>query len=271
MMKQIGRNPAVLNAIKRSGIDACVAVDMNDARPIHATGLKVGHLGHLVQVPHHETQAGLKFKPDYWTVFSKEKAEAISKASRGNHEQKILARIHSEGDVFYKGHEGGFNATSILGVKEMIDRMENIKFSGITTFPAQLFNLEKMAIESTPNMSTLCKTAEVLRKAGMKDLEINAPGTTSSMIFEQLASHGITQVEPGNSLAGTVPIAAFRDIAEAPAMVYVSEVSHIHNGKPYCYGGGMYIDPVFEEYDVKAFVGSTFEQALKQKNIVRHS
>ncbi len=54
-----------------------------------------------------------------------------------------------------------------------------------------------MAIESTPNMSTLCKTAEVLRKAGMKDLEINAPGTTSSMIFEQLASHGITQVEPG--------------------------------------------------------------------------
>ncbi|RPJ58732.1 MAG: YhfX family PLP-dependent enzyme, partial [Dehalococcoidia bacterium] len=50
MTKQIGRNPAALRVLKANGIDSCVAVDVACARPVHAAGLKVGHIGHLVQV-----------------------------------------------------------------------------------------------------------------------------------------------------------------------------------------------------------------------------
>lgn len=74
MTKQIGRNPAAIEAMIMAGIDAGVCVDMNDARPVHHAGMKIGHLGHLVQVPAWETEAALKMHPMYWTVYNFEKA-----------------------------------------------------------------------------------------------------------------------------------------------------------------------------------------------------
>lgn len=256
MTKQIGRNPIALKAIKKAGIEACVTVDMNDARPVYDTGLKVGHLGHLVQVPHHETNAGLSFEPMYWTVFSYEKAMAISKAHQGSKPQKILARIYDEEDTYYKGHEGGFMAKDIVAVREKINQMPGLEFAGITSFPTQLFDEASKKVLSTPNLSTLIEAGKKLKEAGMENIEINAPGTTSSNLFKGLKENGVTQVEPGNSITGTVPSNAFEDLKEIPAMVYVSEVSHQYKDKAYCYGGGMYIDPVFSDYDVQALVGT---------------
>ena len=40
-------------------------------------------------------------------------------------------------------------------------------------------------------------------------------------------------------------------------MLYLSEVSHRHGDAAYCFGGGLYIDPVFPKYQVKALVGAT--------------
>lgn len=265
MTKQIGRNPVVLKAISEVGLDSCVAVDMADARAVHASGLKVGHLGHLVQVPRAEAKAGLNMSPEFWTVYNYEKAQEISDANVGGRSQKVLARIFAEGDRFYKGHEGGFSAKDILKVKDYISALKGLQFSGITSFPALLYNHELKNVVPTHNLKTLEETAAILAKAGMKDIEINAPGTTSSIVFRKLANAGATQVEPGHGLTGTTPLHAVRDLAERPAMIYVSEVSHIHDGKPYCFGGGMYIDPVFPEYPVKAFVGSSPEDAMKQK------
>lgn len=263
MAKQFGRNPVVLKAIQRAGIEGCVAVDMNCARPVAASGLKVSHLGHLVQVPRFETRAALNMHPEYWTVFSEEKAQAISDALEPGETQRVLARIVAQGDTFYRGHEGGFDAEGILAVKARLEEMKGLEFAGITTFPAQLFDEESRTVSHTPNFKTLLRTAELLKKAGMNSVEVNAPGTTSSCLFKELAEAGVTQVEPGHGLTGTVPLNAFMDLAEVPAMIYLSEVSHTHGGKPYCYGGGMYIDPLFKPYEVKAFVGSTPDTALK--------
>lgn len=265
MTKQIGRNPIALKAISEAGIDSCVTVDMADARAVHASGLKVGHLGHLVQVPKAETKAGINMRPEFWTVYNYEKAQEISDAKADNRDQRILARIFAEGDRFYKGHEGGFPAGDILEVRRHIEALEGLNFSGITSFPALLYDNELKDVIPTHNLKTLEKTAAVLAGAGMKDIEVNAPGTTSSAIFEKLANAGATQVEPGHGLTGTTPLHAVRELPERPAMVYVSEVSHIYGGKPFCFGGGMYIDPVFPEYPVKAFVGATPEAALRQK------
>ncbi|MBA4170521.1 MAG: YhfX family PLP-dependent enzyme, partial [Chloroflexi bacterium] len=102
MAKQFGRVRPALDAVVRGGADGFVAVDMACVRPIARAGHRVGHLGHLVQIPRAEANEAASVRPDYWTVFSDEKAHQASHAS--GHlgvDQKLLARIHAVGDTFY--------------------------------------------------------------------------------------------------------------------------------------------------------------------------
>ncbi|MBL0373315.1 alanine racemase [Rhizobium sp. KVB221] len=256
MTKQVGRASSFSHAVIRGGIDRSVAVDMACARATHRAGLKVGHLGHLQQVARHEANAAAAaFKPDYWTVFNDVKAdEAAAGAKAAGYVQNLLARIKAEGDTFYRGHEGGFDAADIAEVADAFDRLDGGRFAGITTFPALLFDHQTRKVVPTHNLATLTKAAEALAKAGRRDIEVNAPGTTSSVLLEALANAGATQCEPGNGLHGTTALHAVEDLPELPAVCYLTEVSHLSGGKAYCFGGGFYIDPIFPDYDVKAIV-----------------
>lgn len=256
MTKQMGRNGDFCRAVKAGGIDKAVAVDMECARACARAGLGIGHLGHLVQVPRHEAGAGGALAPDFWTVFNREKAgEAAKAAKAGGRSQALLARIHAEGDRFYNGHEGGFRAEDIVSVADEMDRLDGGQFAGVTTFPALLFEDRAGTIAPTPNFATLARSVEALHKAGRHDIEVNAPGTTSSLTIRMLADHGATQCEPGHGLTGTTPLHAICELPETPAVCYVTEVSHLHASRAYCFGGGLYIDPVFPDYDVKALFG----------------
>ena len=262
MTKQVGRHSGFCEAVMRGGIDRCVAVDIACAVACHSAGLKVGHLGHLVQIPRSEAEfAGGYLKPDYWTVFSDDKTnEAARAAHKAGRNQAILARIQTTEDTFYRGHEGGFEAEDIIVVADTIDACEGAHFAGVTTFPALLFDPETQKVKPTPNLATLTRATEALAKAGRSDIEVNAPGTTSSAVLPALAEAGATQCEPGNGLHGTTPLHAVEDLPEQPAVLYLSEVSHNHTDRAYCFGGGLYIDPVFPEYDVRAIVGTDPEQ-----------
>ncbi|PHS04630.1 MAG: amino-acid racemase [Blastopirellula sp.] len=272
MTKQVGRNSGFCKAVMRGGISRSVAVDMSCAVACDRAGLKTGHLGHLVQVPKQEAaMAASHIKPDYWTVFSAEKAQEAAMASnRAGRTQKILARIQTVGDIFYRGHEGGFPAEDIVRVADEIDALDGAEFAGITTFPALLFDNDTGKVKPTPNLHTLSLASDALASTGRKDIEINAPGTTSSLVLQALAEAGATQCEPGNGLHGTTPLHAIEDLAERPAVLYLSEVSHQHGDRAYCFGGGLYIDPVFPDYDVKAIVSAeptTAETALANVEI----
>ena len=258
MTKQVGRNSGFCRALARGGIDRAVAVDMACAQALRAAGMRVGHLGHLVQVPRFEADAAARdIAPDYWTVFSGAKAsEAARAALRAGRTQKLLTRIHAPADTFYRGHEGGFDATGVAAVAAELDALDGARFAGITTFPALLFDHETGTVAPTPNLATLSYAREVLEKAGRSDIEVNAPGTTSSVVLEMLAEAGATQCEPGNGLHGTTPLHAIRDLPEVPAMLYVTEVSHLHGGCAYAFGGGLYVDPVFPDYQVRAIVAT---------------
>ena len=265
MTKQAGRNPAFCAAVRAGGIDAAVAVDMADARAVRAGGLRLGHLGHLVQVPRHEAAEAAGLEPDFWTVFSRVKADetAAAAAARGR-VQDVLLRIHADGDTFYTGHQGGFPAEEVLDAARYVDKLDGARFAGITTFPALLFSEEDGAVVPTHNLATLQRAAAQLREAG-RNPEINAPGTTSSVMLGRLAEAGATQVEPGHALTGSTPLHAVRgDLPEIPAAAYLSEVSHLHGGRAYCFGGGLYIDPVFADYQVRALVvpGGDLERAF---------
>ncbi len=193
--------------------------------------------------------------PDYWTVFNETKAaEAAAAGGRADRPQGLLARLFAEGDRFYNGHEGGFPAHAVPAVADALDRLPGGRFAGITTFPALLFETEAGEVRTTPNLATLARAVEALRRAGRSDIEVNAPGTTSSAVLQALADHGATQCEPGHGLTGTTPLHAVRDLPEIPAAIYVSEISHLHAGRAYCFGGGLYIDPVFPPYQLRAVV-----------------
>ena len=262
MTKQMGRNGDFCRAVKAGGIDRAVAVDMECARACVRAGLGIGHLGHLVQVPRHEADAAQRKTPDYWTVFNLQKAEeAASAASRLGRRQDLLARIHAPGDRFYNGHEGGFPADAIVSTADSLDRLDGGRFAGITTFPALLFDGDGGAVLPTHNLGTLARSVTALRRAGRHGIEVNAPGTTSSATLQVLADHGATQCEPGHGLTGTTPLHAVRELPEDPAVCYVSEVSHLHAGRAYCFGGGLYVDPVFPDYDMRVIVGHEPEAA----------
>jgi predicted amino acid racemase len=254
-----------MDVLARQGLDSYVAVDMGCAIPIHKAGYKVGHIGHLVQIPVSETEAAASFKPDYWTVFNQEKARAAADyAVKNNRKQALLARLFAPGDIFYMGHEGGFRAEDVLKVAEAFDALPGAFFAGMTTFPALLFDGKDNTVKPTPNLKTLENALSLLRSKGRTDIEVNAPGTTSKVMMETLANAGATQVEPGHGLTGTTPLHAVRDLPEEPAVLYLSEISHVHNGHPYCFGGGLYVDPVFPEYDMKVLTGKNGDEAFKE-------
>ena len=257
MTKQLGRAPGALAAMARGGVDGFVAVDMACARPIVRDGHGLGHLGHLVQVPWAETAEAAGLEPDYWTVFSENKAaQAAAAAHRLGRSQRMLVRVFSDGDQFYPGHEGGVALEDLPAVIDLIAGTQGAEFAGLTTFPALLFDPATGGARLTPNVETLARAAEIAHRhpACPERLEINSPGTTSTEVLAMLASSGATQVEPGHGLTGTTPLHAVQDLPERPAVLYLSEVAHIHQGVPLCFGGGLYVDPVFGDYEVRTVV-----------------
>lgn len=258
MTKQVGRNPDLSRALIAGGIPASVNVDMECARATHRAGMRIGHLGHLVQIPRAEAASAAAMHPDYWTVFSDDKAAEAAQASAAiGRDQALLARIYADGDEFYSGHEGGYPAEDIVAIAERFDALPGAHFAGITTFPALLFDPKTRAVRTTRNLETLQLAASRLRDAGRTDIQINGPGTTSTAALAALADAGVTQVEPGHALTGTTPWHATEDLPEVPAVCYVSEISHTYGGRAYCFGGGMYVDPVIPPYQVRAIVGTS--------------
>ncbi len=257
MTKQVGRAPGALATMTAGGVDGFVAVDMACARPIAHHGHNLGHLGHLVQVPRAEAGEAAGLEPDYWTVFSENKAAEAAAAARGlRRSQRLLVRVFDDGDEFYAGHEGGVALDDLPAVIDCIAGLPGAEFAGLTTFPALLFDSASGGVRITPNTGTLARAAAIARghPACPQTVEINAPGTTSTEVLAVLAEAGATQVEPGHGLTGTTPLHAVQELPELPAVLYLSEVAHIHQGVPLCFGGGLYVDPVFGDYQVRAVV-----------------
>jgi predicted amino acid racemase len=239
MTKQIGRNPLVSKAIVEAGIEKAVAVDPWEALSLHRQGIKIGHVGHLVQIPKHMIRTILEVNPAYVTVFSYENAKNISDTALDlGKKQKLFLRIAETGDFLYDGQTGGF---TLKQLHEDIDKLMNlsgVEIAGLTSFPCLLIadNLAK----TTPNVLSMQKAKAFLEEKGLKNLEMNMPSATSTATMKLLHESGATQGEPGHALTGTTPLHASGDFSEKPAMVYVSEVSHLYENKAYVFGGGFY-------------------------------
>lgn len=241
MSKQYGRNPVVAQTVAANGIDRVVAVDFEEARILHHYGLKIGHLGHLVQVPFSEIGRALDMEPTFITVFGLDQAERIAKVARAHGvEQKLLIRVFQHGDTYYPAQRGGVPLVDLLDVAKKIESLEGVRVAGVTSFPCVLFNEEKKLFELTSNLRTISDAAANLRSNGISAHVVNAPSACSSATFGMKAAAGATHVEPGSALTGHTPLHAQSDQLEIPAMIYLSEVTHKLDEVVYSLGGGFY-------------------------------
>jgi len=81
MGKQIGRNPLICKALVDMGFEGAVAVDYKDAKIHIENGIKLGHVGHLVQIPKNDVELIVSARPQTISIYSIEKAKEISKAA----------------------------------------------------------------------------------------------------------------------------------------------------------------------------------------------
>ena len=242
MTKQFGRNPFIAAKLMELGYDGAVAVDYREAEILYQNGIKLGHLGHLVQLPSNTIKVMLGRKPEVITVYSINKAMEISKAAvEMNINQKIMLRIIDTGDTIFPGQQGGFYIKDIIHVVEEIMCLPNIELYGLTSFPCFLVDNVTGNINETNNLWTIMKAKDILwDKFGIKIKQINTPSVTCTSIINKIAELGGTHGEPGHGLLGTTPLHALKDQVEIPAIVYVSEISHNLDDAAYCYGGGYY-------------------------------
>ncbi|HMM22535.1 MAG TPA: YhfX family PLP-dependent enzyme [Selenomonadales bacterium] len=263
MTKQLGRNPLVARALMDVGYQAAVAVDYKEADRLWGSGIPLGNVGHLVQIPSAQVAAMVRRRPRVITVYSVEKAGEISAAAvQADLVQNLMLRVIGEGDVLYPGQYGGFALAELAAKAQAIAALPNLRITGLTSFPCFLFDEEAGRLAATHNVRTLGLAKKILAGAGIAVTEVNMPSATCVATIPDIARHGGTHGEPGHGLLGTTPLHAATDQPEAPAVVYVSEISHQLEGRSYCYGGGYYR----RSHMVFAAVGNT-PDALRQVDV----
>jgi predicted amino acid racemase len=234
--KQIGHNPPILDAIQRGGLLKGTAVDVVEAYTMASNGVTLGNVGHLTQIPTHDIEPILALGPEVVTVFSYEKAQQIAAA---NHDVDLLLRVQRPDDFFYPGQVGGIELDSVVDIARRINALPHLRVVGVTSYPC--LENDGNQLKPLPNLETVLKARDLLeRELGYTLRCVNTPGATSVSALSLLSRYGVTHAEPGHALTGTTPLHASGDEPETPAMVYVSEVSHIQGDTAYIYGGGFY-------------------------------
>ena len=104
MLKQLGRNPLLAKELISMGFDGVVCVDFRDAEICLRNNIKIGHSGHLTQLPTQSLKRVLLSNPEIITIYSREKAKEISDycISLGRR-QSIMLRTLGEHDFLYPG------------------------------------------------------------------------------------------------------------------------------------------------------------------------
>ena len=146
--------------------------------------------------PASRSRGGGASQPEYWTVFNLEKANEAGAASlKRGREQALLARIRAPGDTFYAATKAASLPPAICAVAEALDGLPGGTFRRHHDLPRVAVR-PATRVTPTPNLETLRAPLRRLAKRRPRDIEINAPGTTSTVMLRALAAAGATQVEP---------------------------------------------------------------------------
>lgn len=259
MLKQIGRNPEIAKGLMEIGFDGVVAVDFKETLVMMKNDIKLGNIGHLVQVPKAALKEVVKAQPEVMTVYSFEKILEINEIAKElNLVQPLLIRVNDTDSALYSGQVGGFMISELKDLLAKIEKLDHVKVGGLTVFPALLFDGKSNQIVPTDNYKVLKRAMAITDELGYKDLVINVPSATCTASIPLIHELGGNNGEPGHGLTGTTPLHKVTNQKERVGYVYVSEVSHNYLDKSYCYGGGHYRRGHMEY----ALVGTCLEDAV---------
>lgn len=244
MSKQIARNPIISQRVLDTGFKGVVAVEIQDVRILNKYGVKISHIGHLVNIPTSDVEFALSTRPEVVTVFNVERAKQVANtASKRGFTQKLLVRPIGANDLVLPYMEGGFREDEIVPAVREMNRLKGVKVVGLTTFPSMLFDLVKCEPFLTPNVETVRRAKAKLEENGVQISQMNLPSNNHSTTMKMIAAAGATHVEPGQGVTGFSQSQIFANPPEIPAFVYVTEVSHFVGDWTYIFGGGFaYID-----------------------------
>lgn len=260
MLKQIGRNPYLARKLVEIGYPGAVVVDFREANLMMKHKIPIVNVGHLVQPNKRNLQKIVDYNCEYITCYSVEKIRDVNDCARTSGKiQKLLLRILDDNDIVYHGQAAGFSLNELERLVEEVKLLENVKISGVTSFPCYLYDVNTKSIQPTNNLKTIFKAKEILEAFGVEIENINAPSTTSITMIRQLAEAGATSGEPGHGLSGTTPMHASHDLVEKPCVVYLSEISHNFKDKSYAFGGGYYR----RSHVSHALVGKSIKESRK--------
>ena len=268
MTKQWNCNPAIGRTLAGEGLNSFVAVDVQCTIEIRRQELQLGHVGHLVQIPRHQIEQVLRMAPEVWTVYGYDNAVLVSRAcERLGVQQDLLLKVVGPDDFVYPGQEGGVPLDRVVEVARRIGDLQGVRIVGTTGFPCVLYDPEKGSPQALPNLTSVTEAARMLEhEAGVEIRQVNCPGTSSCASMEIVKRQGGTQVEPGNSLWGMAPQQLFGGDPGTAAVVFVTEVSHIEEGRGFVFARGFAPDVVIGAMAVReAFVGGTPDSTLTNR------
>ncbi len=261
MTKQDGHNPYVGAIALEQGFDGIVAVEAIQAHVVHRYGQRLGHVGHLSNIPRGQVEQVLSYSPDAVTVHTVAAARHLSDAARAiGRVQDVYVRVNRLDDAHYAGMVGGWTIDECVEAIRPILALPGVRLAGLTTHPVIAYS-DSPAAEAVPvdGFFTMLHAKELLEAAyGISGLRVNCAANCNTRTFSTLASHGATDMEPGGAIAGST---FFPDLLEVPAQVYVSEVMHEWDGQVYTLGGGLSF--IFSPDDRKplCMVGASVDEA----------
>lgn len=241
MTKQFGRVPYLAKKLVEIGFAGIVTVDFKEALVMMNNGIKIGNIGHLVQIPSSLIDKVVRYSPEIVTVYSLDKIKKIDEAAKKYGKvQDVMLRVLERDSKIYSGQSGGFYLDQIEELAKEVLKLKNVRINGLTSFPCFLYNCNKNIIEGTKNIESIKKAEKILKELGISVQQLNMPSATSLQNIENIKTYGGTHGEPGHALTGTTPFNSMNLEGEIPGIIYVSEVSHNLGEKSYCYGGGHY-------------------------------
>lgn len=241
MTKQIGRNPAVCKMLMELGYGGAVVVDFREAQVMMENNIPIAHAGHLVQIPDGFLPRLLEYGVGLMTAYSIEKVELIdSICARLGKVQEIALKFYRDGDLIYPAQESGFPLEELDEVVDRLSKLKHIRLTTVTAFPCFLHDENTSKTSPVPNLETLKLAAKRMGALLGYEMKRNLPSCTQTGLIAAIASEGGSSGEPGSAFTGMTPNNCDGSAAEAPAILYLSEISHRFGGHAYCYGGGHY-------------------------------
>jgi predicted amino acid racemase len=239
--KQFGRNPLVCDTLEATGFDVALAIDVEEAIALNDQGRKVGHVGHLGQPATADIPWALaELEPEVITVYSLELAAVLAKhAAAAGRTQDVLLKVLGRGDIHSDLIGGGTPEEALVETARSIEALGSLRVVGVTTYPVLRWDVRENRFAPTPNLLTLLRARDALVDAGFEVTQVNAGGNACVETMSELASRGVTHVEPGQAFVGATPGHFFSDMPERPAVVWVSEIAYADGDHAYAFASGM--------------------------------